>query len=187
MTSTASRLPYVLAGAVLAVAVGLAWVQREPSARAGPGSPAPHFEAHDLSGTPVSLDDFEGRVVLLNIWATWCYPCRVEMPSMQRLHEEYRGTDFEIVAVSIDAANGETDEMDRPGGDIGAFADSLGLSFRILHDPTGRIQEAYQTTGVPESFLIGRDGVIYRRVLGATEWDTAENRRLVDRLLEQGA
>ncbi|MFP3947604.1 MAG: peroxiredoxin family protein [Gemmatimonadota bacterium] len=187
MTSTASRLPYVLAGAVLAVAVGLAWVRGNPSAVAGPGSPAPAFEAHDLNGRPVSLDDFEGRVVLLNIWATWCYPCRVEMPSMQRLYDEYRGTDFEIVAVSIDAANGASDDMDRPGGDIGAFADSLDLSFRILHDPTGRIQEVYQTTGVPESFLIGRDGVIHRRVLGATEWDTPENRQLVERLLEQGA
>ena len=187
MTSTASRLPYILAGAVLAVAVGLAWVQREPSAGPAPGSPAPSFEAHDLSGAPVSLDDFAGRVVLLNIWATWCYPCRVEMPSMERLYEEYRDNDFEIVAVSIDATNGGADAMGRPGGDIGAFADSLGLSFRILHDPSGRIQEAYQTTGVPESFLIGRDGVVYRRVLGATEWDTAENRQLVERLLEQGA
>lgn len=187
MTSIAPRLPYVLAGAVLTVAVALAWVQRDPSAVAGPGSPAPSFQAHDLEGTPVTLDDFEGRVVLLNIWATWCHPCRVEMPSMQRLYEDYRDTDFEIVAVSIDAAPGRTDGLERPGGDIEAFADSLGLTFRILHDPSGGIQEAYRTTGVPESFLIGRDGIVYRRVLGATEWDTPENRALVERLLERGA
>lgn len=187
MTSTASRLPYVLAGAVLVVAVGLAWVQRDPSSGAVPGSQAPSFQAHDLSGNPVALEDFEGRVVLLNIWATWCFPCRVEMPSMERLYREYEGTDFEIVAVSIDAPTGESDALDRPGGDIGAFADSLGLSFPILHDPSGRISDAYRAVGVPESFLIGRDGIIYRRVPGATEWDTDENRELVDRLLETGA
>lgn len=187
MTTTASRLPYVLAGAVLVVAVGLAWVQRDPSAGAVPGSPAPSFQAHDLSGDPVTLEDFEGRVVLLNIWATWCHPCRVEMPSMERLYREYEGTDFEIVAVSIDAPARESDALDRPGGDIEAFADSLGLSFRILHDPSGRISDVYGAVGVPESFLIGRDGIIYRRVPGATEWDTDENRELVDRLLEAGA
>lgn len=185
MTLSGSRLPYVLAGVVLVVAVGLAWIERDASS-VTPGSPAPDFEAHDLNGDPVSLDDYGGRVVLLNIWATWCFPCRTEMPSMQRLHEEYEGTDFHIVAVSIDEAGGEG----RAGGGvrrkIRAFADSLGLSFQILHDPSGRIQEAYRTVGVPESFVIGRDGTIYHKVPGATRWDTPENRALVDRLLAVG-
>lgn len=187
MTPSASRLPYVLAGAVLVVAVALAWIEGEDPPVA-PGAPAPAFVAHDLDGDPVRLQDYRGRVVLLNIWATWCFPCRTEMPSMQRLYEEYEGTDFEIVAVSIDEASGSG--MDGRGGageKIRAFADSLGLTFDILHDPSGGIQEAYRAVGVPESFVIGRDGVIYRRVPGATRWDAPENRELVDRLLADGA
>lgn len=187
MTPSAARLPYILAGVVLVVAVGLAWVERDDSPVA-PGAPAPAFEAHDLNGEPVRLEDYRGRVVLLNIWATWCFPCRTEMPSMQRLHDEYEGTDFEVVAVSIDEASGSgTGGRGGVREKIRAFADSLGLTFEILHDPSGGIQEAYRAVGVPESFVIGRDGVIYRRVPGATRWDTPEHRELVDRLLEDGA
>jgi thiol-disulfide isomerase/thioredoxin len=136
-----------------------------------------------MSGNPVRLSDFEGRVVLVNVWATWCAPCRNEMPSMQRLYEALSDTDFEILAVSIDAQPGQSSTDGQPGGDLQAFARELGLTFPILHDPEGKIERIYQTTGVPETFLVGRDGLIYKKVAGGTEWDAPVNQELVRRLL----
>jgi len=187
MKSQASRLPYLLAGFAVVAVVVMAWVRRDRITPVGPGASAPAFQAHDLSKEPAGLDDYEGKVVLLNIWATWCPPCRQEMPSLERLYESYQGKDFQIVAVSVDAREGQKDAFGRPGGDLEAYADSMGLTFPILHDPSGHIQDIYRTTGVPESFLIGRDGKIYKRVTGAAEWDTKDQRQLIDRLLAQGS
>lgn len=175
--------PYLWAAVAAATVVAVAWVGRENYQPIITGSPAPDFSATNMSGETVRLADYGGRVVLINIWATWCAPCRDEMPSMQRLYEAMEGTDFEILAVSIDARAGQEDAFGRPGGDLMAFADEMGLTFPILHDPEGRIQRTYQTTGVPETFLIGRDGLIYKKVAGGTEWDAAVNQELVRRLL----
>ena len=120
---------------------------------------------------------------MVNIWATWCSPCRYEMPSMERLHQRFKDDGLRILAVSVDAELGKTDQGGRPGGDLRAFADSLGLTFTLLHDPSGEIQNLYQTTGVPETLLVGRDGVIYKKVAGPTEWDASEHQELIGRLL----
>jgi len=181
------RSPYfwaIVAGVVLVV---VAWVGRENYRPVITGAEAPVFTATTLDGRPVSLADYADKVVLVNIWATWCEPCREEMPSMQRLYESVRdegGENFEILAVSIDAPLGQPDVAGRLGGDLRAFADQFGLKFPILHDPSGNIQRIYQTTGVPESFVIGRDGLIYKKVAGPTEWDLPVNQELVRRLLE---
>ena len=103
---------------------------------------------------------------------------------MQMLYEDLQGTDFEILAVSVDARLGEVDAGNRPGGDLGAFADELSLTFPILHDAEGEIQRIYQTTGVPETFLVGRDGIIYKKVAGGTNWAAPVNKELVRRLLD---
>ena len=102
---------------------------------------------------------------------------------MERLYRELHGEGFEILAVSVDAPSGERDDLGRLGGDLGAFAESLDLTFPILHDPSGEIQESYQTMGLPASFVLDRDGVIARRVDGSTEWDAPGNVRLIRRLL----
>jgi cytochrome c biogenesis protein CcmG, thiol:disulfide interchange protein DsbE len=182
-----SNLPYLVAVLVALGVIGFAWFGRDRFQPVGPGSMAPNFEAVWLDGEPASLRDFQGKVVLLNVWATWCPPCVWEMPSMQRLYDEFEGQDFEVVAVSIDAPAGQRDPLGRPGGNIEAFADSLSLTFPILHDPPGLIQRIYQTTGVPESFLIGRDGRIYRKVSGATEWDRPQYMEFIQRLLDEEA
>lgn len=184
MKTRSSRLPYLVAIVVLLLIVTVAWASRGRFAPVGPGAVAPGFEVADLEGHLVSLEEYQGQVILVNIWATWCPPCREEMPSLERLYQAFRDRGFEVLAVSVDARLGEVDETGNRGGDISAFADSLGLSFRILHDPSGRIQDTYQTTGVPESFLVGRDGTIYRKVAGATIWDSPRYHELVDRLLE---
>ena len=104
---------------------------------------------------------------------------------MQRLYEELADTDFEILAVSVDVRFGEQDPNNgQLGGDLVAFAEEFGLTFPILHNPGGDIQRTYQTTGVPETFLIGRDGVIYKKVAGGTSWDADVNMELVRRLLD---
>ena len=141
------------------------------------GSSAPDFRATDLSNDSVrTLADYRGQVVLLNIWATWCQPCRVEMPSMERLYQEFGPQGLKVVAISIDEVDADV---------IREFARERGLTFQVLHDPTREIERTYQTTGVPESFVLNRDGTIVRKVIGAAEWDATVNRDLVRRLLAQ--
>ncbi len=153
------------------------------------GSDAPDFSAVTvpaLDGThadaePVAkgIDDYRGEVVLLNVWATWCAPCRIEMPSMQRLEERLGPKGLRIVAVSIDDPGMESRVIE--------FARELGLSFEILHDAPGRIQWHYQTTGVPETFIIGRDGRIRRWMIGAEDWSKPDVVAYLERLLAEPA
>jgi thiol-disulfide isomerase/thioredoxin len=148
------------------------------------GGTAPSFHATDLrSGRPITLADYHGKVILLNVWATWCPPCRVEMPSMERLHQKLAGTDFRIVAVSVDGDAFYSAEREGPR-EIMAFVNQMGLHFDILHDPSGAIRTSYQTTGVPESFVIDRDGVIVKKVIGAAEWDGPVNETIIRRLID---
>ena len=184
MKRSVVKSPYLWTAVFAAAVVGFAWVGRENYKPIIAGAEAPDYQVSTLSGDAVSLKDYEGKVVLLNIWATWCAPCREEMPSMEELYEKMQGTDFEILAVSVDARMGERDAGGRPGGDLRAFADEFGLTFPLFHDPEGGIQRAYQTTGVPETFLIGRDGIIYKKVAGGTNWAADVNVELVRRLLD---
>jgi len=185
MRKSSSLKTYGMAALTVGLVVLLAWVNRDRLRPVVPGRPAPDFSATSLDGSPRSLDDFRDKVLLVNIWATWCAPCREEMPSLQRLYQEVDHEDFEIVAISVDAPFGETDAFGREGGDLAAYRESLGLSFRLLHDPSGKVQQTFQTTGVPESFVIDRDGVIFKKVAGATDWSAPQNVELIRRLLEE--
>ena len=174
---------YTLLGVVFLVF--LAWLNPGRFTAVVPGSEAPNFQARDLYGNQVELADNRGKVVMVIIWATWCAPCLEEMPSMERLYKELHSSGLEIMAVSVDAEIGQLDgSRNQVGGDIQAFGDSLGLTFTLLHDPSGGIEQLYQTTGVPETFVIGRDGVIYKKVAGGTDWAAPEHKALVNRLLE---
>lgn len=183
MSRKRSLTPYLLTAVAAGLVVFLAWLNRDRLSPVVPGRPAPDFLAMSLDGTPRGLDDYRGQVLLLNIWATWCPPCREEMPSMERLYREIGDDGFQILAISVDAPLGETDAFGREGGNLQAYADSVGLSFTILHDPSGRVQQTFQTTGVPESFVIDREGVIVKKMAGATAWDAQENVQLIHRLL----
>jgi cytochrome c biogenesis protein CcmG/thiol:disulfide interchange protein DsbE len=142
------------------------------------GARAPDFRAIDLAtGDSVSFrEHYDGAVTLVNIWATWCIPCRVEMPAMERVYRDLAPRGFKIAAVSIDEGSPE---------DVRAFGQELGLSFDMLQDRSTTIQQTYQTTGVPESFLINRNGVIVKRIIGAHDWGSQVNRALVERLLDE--
>lgn len=104
---------------------------------------------------------------------------------MQRLYDTLKPEGFRIVAVSVDAAPGKLDADGRPGGDVAAFARAFGLTFDIWQQPSGQVQRDYRTTGVPESFLVGRDGRIVKKVIGATEWDDAATLELIRRLMKE--
>ncbi|HEV2146789.1 MAG TPA: TlpA disulfide reductase family protein [Longimicrobiaceae bacterium] len=177
-----------IVGGVLLLLAGLiaaGWTVRDRFLPVEVGTGAPAFTARDMEGRPVSLRDLRGEVVLLNIWATWCAPCREEMPSMQRLHERLGDKGLRIVAVSIDGATAAERAAGDPRKLVADFAREMGLDFTLWMDPSGEIQRAYRTTGVPESFLIDRDGTIVKKVLGATEWDSEANVELIQRLLER--
>jgi cytochrome c biogenesis protein CcmG/thiol:disulfide interchange protein DsbE len=140
------------------------------------GRRAPDYTADRLGTTDsVSLREAsEGKVTLVNIWATWCIPCRAEMPAMEKLYKTLGERGFRILAVSID---------DGSPADVQSFVTELGLTFDILHDRSGEIQRVFQTTGVPESFLLDRNGVIVKKVIGEHPWSSPSNQRIISDLL----
>jgi len=127
------------------------------------GMPAPDFTLPNLDGKMVRLADYKGSVVLLNIWATWCPPCVEEMPSMEKLYQELEGEDFKILAVSIDVSGAKA---------VIPFMKKHRLSFAALTDNEGAIKSLYQTTGVPETFIIDKDGIIVEKIIGPRDWAT---------------
>jgi peroxiredoxin len=165
----------VVAIVVLLVAALVAGVALTPEVQhVGVGSAAPEFRAVDLRrGDTVGIEHYRGEVLLLNIWATWCAPCEEEMPSMQRLYDELSPHGLRVVAVSIDVGGGDK---------VLAWTEER-LTFDILHDPTGAIEQRYQTTGVPESFVIDQQGTIVKKVIGALEWDAPAQQTVFRELL----
>ncbi len=127
----------------------------------GKGVPAPNFSLPGLEGKKVSLTDFKGKVVLLNIWATWCAPCVAEMPSMEKLYQELKGEDFELLAISVDESGAEA---------VKPFMEKHKLGFPVLLDTKGEIKNLYQATGIPESFIIDKDGIIVEKIIGPRDW-----------------
>jgi peroxiredoxin len=137
---------------------------------------APEFGAPNLNGELVSLTDFEGQVVLLNIWATWCGPCRVEMPSIQATHDRFKDQGFTVLAVSIDMGPRYREK-------VVEFLSEHELDFPVLLDPEGGVMRRFQAVGVPETFVLDRQGRIVKRVIGATNWDSRANQVLIEQLL----
>lgn len=134
-----------------------------PPATSGPrkGDPAPNFTLRGLDEKMVSLADYRGKVVLLNIWATWCPPCVEEMPSMQKLYQALKGEAFEILAVSLDESGAAA---------VAPFMKKHNLTFPAPIDAKGTLQKLYQTTGIPESFIIDKQGIIREKVIGPRDW-----------------
>ena len=141
------------------------------------GSVAPALEGVTVDGTrrTKTLADYRGKVLVVNIWATWCEPCRVEMPSIEKLYKEFAPEGLAVVAVSVDDPGQEQHVRD--------FAKELGVTFEILHDPARRTATSYQVTGYPETFVIARDGTIRKKIIGAADWSSEANRALIRELL----
>lgn len=140
------------------------------------GKEAAPFKLADLKGDPVSLAALRGKVVFLNIWATWCAPCREEMPSMEKLYDGMRGDkDFVMLAVSQDTGS---------RAEVMAYVKKHGYHFDVLLDPNNVVAEAYQVSGVPETFIIDRSGRIVAHHSGAFDWSQPAIRDALEELLK---
>jgi len=140
------------------------------------GLPAPNFSFPGLDAKMVSLANYKGKVVLLNIWATWCPPCVEEMPSMEKLYKELKGENFEILAVSIDASGAK---------DVAPFMQKYKLSFPALLNPKGTIKALYGAVGIPESFIINKEGIVEKKIIGARDWAALEAIRFLRYLIQK--
>ena len=137
---------------------------------------APDFALEDLSGKRIGLRSLRGKVVFLNFWATWCVPCRQEMPTMEKLHREFKGQGLEVVAVNFRENK----------KDVRKFFDELGLTFTALLDKDGKVSEEYGAWSIPLSYFINRNGEFVGKVIGIREWDSKEAKAFFRYLLDQG-
>jgi len=147
--------------------------------RAPTSSPrvAPDFILPDMSGQVVQLSQLKGKVVMLNIWATWCPPCRKEMPTMETLYKKLKNADFVMLAASQDV-DGKTTVL--------PYVQENGFSFPILLDVTGEVGKKYGVTGYPETFIIDRQGRIVHHHIGYNDWTNPAVETALRKLADQG-
>jgi thiol-disulfide isomerase/thioredoxin len=157
------------------VAIAAAGCARESAPRVEIGQPVPRYAATTMAGDSASIASLAGKVVLLNVWATWCHPCRDEIPYLQALYEKHRASGLEIIGVSVDA-RGQDDA-------IREFATEFRMTYPIWRDPDERVQSLFLALGVPASYLIDRTGVLrWRRVGTIHATDSTLTRALTDAL-----
>ena len=194
MASDAKILSAIAAG-ILAVAIGLVafnYYQNPGGAVAPaedgkvsinplPGGPvaagklAVDFKLPNLNGTAISLSSLRGKVVFLNVWATWCGPCREEMPSIEKLYEEFsQNPDFVVLAVSQDSEG---------RGAVDSYVRRNGFKFNVLLDPRNQVGDAYDVSGIPETFIIDRNGRIVAHHVGPYDWAQPEMREALRELI----
>lgn len=162
MKSSCRRLFYIII-----LGLGFVWIylsadKNVSSAGMAPapqqGFPAPDFELLSTSGKMVKLSELRGQAVLVNLWATWCPPCRVEMQTIEKIYNEYKDQGFVVLAVNMTYQDSRDE--------IAPFVTKQGLTFPILLDKTGDMANAYQLRSLPSSYFIGRDGIIKEVVIG---------------------
>ncbi|WP_303720555.1 TlpA disulfide reductase family protein [Malonomonas rubra] len=141
----------------------------------GKGQLAPNFTLTDMQGKSVSLADMKGKVVLLNFWATWCPPCREEMPSMEMLHRKFKDDGLVILAVNVEENSGPV---------VQTFLQSNPYTFRILLDGEAKVQNLYKVFQFPETFIIDRNGMVVEKVIGAIDWMGGPAFKLINFLLK---
>lgn len=188
MTRRARRRDLLVSAGFLAVVgalVLIGWLSREPAVALSAGEAAPALELPRIRGGTLGLTELRGKVVMVNIWATWCPPCVREMPAMQRVYEEYRDDGLEIVAVAVDDRPGTRQPDGRIDGLVSRFVDELGLTFPVVVDPTGGTERRFDTEYLPTTFLVDRQGRIRAREVGGRAWDEEPYLDLVKTLLEE--
>jgi len=136
---------------------------------------APDFNLEDLHGRRLGLKGLRGKVVFLNFWATWCIPCRQEMPAMEILYRELKGQGLEVVAINVRESKPE----------VRRFFDELGLTFISLLDKDGKVSEEYGAWAIPLSYFINRKGEFFGKVNGSRKWDSQEAKAFFRNLLQE--
>ena len=140
------------------------------------GYTAPDFELLNTHGDKVRLSSHRGKVVLLNFWATWCGPCRIEMPTLQALTEDYKDQPFQVVAVA-----GDVEGLAR----VQPFMQGLGLTFPGLIDQDGRIQDIYFVNALPMTYVLDKNGIVVYKMVGFFDWNLPKFRGLIEDLISE--
>jgi cytochrome c biogenesis protein CcmG, thiol:disulfide interchange protein DsbE len=162
---------------ILALAFGIVWLQSSKYEPLTVGMTAPDFSLPDIEGKTVRLSDYRGKVVFVNFWATWCKPCKEEMPSMEILWENFKSEDFVMVAISMDRVTTKKD--------IPPFIENMKLTFPILTDSWGQTDKRYKLMGVPETYIIDQNGVLREKVIGPRDWTLKDSVATVVQLLQK--
>ncbi|WP_455235469.1 TlpA disulfide reductase family protein [Thiogranum longum] len=136
--------------------------------------PAPAFELENVDGGRIGLQDYRGSLVLLNFWATFCKPCRDEMPAMQALSKEFSDRGLVVLAIAADRGNKKAVEV---------FVREHGIDFPVPLDPDGLVRKQYEIDALPTSYLIGRDGRFVGRAVGERQWHSEQSKSLILKLL----
>lgn len=175
-----SRLVVALVAGLILVAMFLVvWLQSAKYEPLTVGKQAPDFQLPDLNDKEIRLSDYRGKVVFLNFWATWCKPCREEMPSMEVLYKNFEKDGLVILAVSIDRVTTKKE--------IPPFVKSLNLTFPVLVDSWGQTDKRYKLMGVPETYIIDREGTLREKVIGPRDWTRLDNLQILTQLIKQGS
>jgi thiol-disulfide isomerase/thioredoxin len=141
-----------------------------------PPAALPEFQFVNADGKPISLKDWRGKVVLLNLWATWCAPCRGEMPALDRLESELGSDKFEVVALAVDKSGLE--------GARKFLAETKAGKLKLYADPTARVGNELKVIGMPTTILVDAEGREIGRLIGPAEWDSADAKRLIQSFLK---
>ena len=141
--------------------------------RITPPVEAPDFTLKNLEGSEISRKDFEGKVVFLNFWASWCGPCRDEMPSMERLWQRFKEDDFVILAIDLRESRGE----------VVSFMKEYGLTFPVLLDSKGEVGSMFGVRAIPTTYLLDSKGEVVGGAIGARNWESEDAFELIESLL----
>jgi thiol-disulfide isomerase/thioredoxin len=137
--------------------------------------PAPDFTLPTLSGAPIRLADFRGQVILLNFWATWCVPCRMEMPALEALYQRHKDAGLAVLAVNLDMLS---------TAGVEAFVKEVAVTFQIVLDPSWSTAQVYRVVGLPTTYLIDRGGNVVVREVGERDWMDSVSQTAVAGLLQ---
>lgn len=173
MTKPVPGFFHVLLGLCLLAGVAIAVPPAPWEADELIGRKAPDFSLPDMNGKMVNLRDLRGKVVVVNFWASWCPPCRTEIPPMNALQSSLGKDGLVIVSISSDSS----------ADVVRSFLKSNPTQFTVLHDPENKIGLAYKVYSLPTSYIVGRDGVLLKRIFGAYEWTAPESMAMFRSLL----
>ena len=162
---------------ILVVTFGIVWLQSAKYEPLTVGKEGPDFSLPNLDETTVRLSDYRGKVVFLNFWATWCKPCREEMPSMEVLYRNFERDGLVVLAISIDRVTTKKD--------IPPFIKSLNLTFPVLVDSWGQTDKRYKLMGVPETYIIDQQGILREKIIGPRDWTVLDNLQTITGLLKK--
>lgn len=142
------------------------------------GLEVPAFSLPTLDGETITLTEQRGKVLLINLWATWCPACIEEMPSMERLYQDLKKRDvpFDMLAINIDSSN---------VAELKQFARKMNITFPILYDRSKNVPYLFKSIGIPETYIVDKKGVIRKKIIGGYDWDREDTRQLIEELLKE--